>query len=390
MEYRDKKSILFVIDSLTCGGAEKSLVSLLSLLDYTQMEVDLMMVTRGGMFEQYVPQEVQVLSFPKAKGFRRFWYFVCQLYFSFLLRLYRILKKKKHGAEVRWGAMKSGYAPLREHYDVAVAYQQGFPTYYVAEKVNADRKYAWINVDLSKAGYDERFNRRYYDMMTRIVPVSDVLCQMLGKTGYVDEAKLYTVYDILNVDLMRRMAQENDVWDDIHTEGFSLVTAGRMAPQKNYILAVETAKVLKDMGLMFRWYFVGDGSERLSVENLIAQYCLQDCISLVGMQPNPYPYMANCDIYVQTSSFEGFCLTLREARIFHKPVVSTNFPVVYDQIKDGENGLIAEMTAESLAEKIMLLVNNPDLRERLIENTRKETDLTAMTESKKVNELLLA
>lgn len=390
MEYRDKKSILFIIDSLTCGGAEKSLVSLLPLLDYTKMEVDLMVSTRGGVFEQYVPQEVRIVSLPKAKGFRRLWYFVCQLCFSFLLRLYRVLKKKKHGAEVRWRAMKLGYVPLKKHYDVAVAYQQGFPTYYVAEKVNADRKYAWINVDLDKAGYDERFNRRYYDMMTRVVPVSDVLCKILSNMGYVDKAKLYTVYDILNVTLMRQMAQESGVWDDTHTVGFRVVTAGRMAPPKNYILAVETAKVLKDMGVIFRWYFVGDGSERLAVENLIAQYCLQDCISLLGMQPNPYPYMANCDIYVQTSSFEGFCLTLREARIFHKPVVSTNFPVVYDQIKDGENGLIAEMTAESLAEKIMLLVNNPGLREHLIKNTRKEMDFTAITESKKVNELLLA
>ena len=389
MEHGDKKQILFVIDSLSCGGAEKSLVSLLPLLDYTQMEVDLMLIACGGVFERYVPQEVQVIPFPKVKGYHKLWCFISLLYFSFLLRYFRVLKKNRHGAEIHWMAKKSVYAPLRKHYDVAVAYQQGFPTYYVAKKVDADKKYAWINVDLCKAGYDESFNRHFYDTMNRIVLVSDVLCKMLSETGYVDKLKLHTVYDILNVNLMRQMAKEKGFSDDLPCGCVRIVTAGRMAPPKNYPLAVETAKRLKEMGLVFRWYFVGDGSERLAVENLIAQYHLQENVVLLGMQPNPYPYMANCDIYVQTSSFEGFCLTLREARIFHKPVVSTNFPVVYNQIRDGENGLIAEMTAESLSEKIMMIVNNKELKEQLIANTQKEIDLTAVTESRKVNDLLL-
>ena len=101
--------------------------------------------------------------------------------------------------------------------------------------------------------------------------------------------------------------------------------------------------------------------------------------------------MDSCDVYVQTSSFEGFCLTLREARILNKPVVSTTFSVAYDdQACDGENGLIAEMTAESVAEKIMLLAKNNALREKLIVATRLEEDRTMVTEAAKVNKMLLA
>ena len=95
------------------------------------------------------------------------------------------------------------------------------------------------------------------------------------------------------------------------------------------------------------------------------------------------------DVYVQTSSFEGFGLTLSEARILHRPVVSTNFPVVYNQIRDGENGLIAEMTAESVAEKVMLLIHDEELRNRLIEATKQEVNMTSITEPKKVMALLL-
>lgn len=155
-------------------------------------------------------------------------------------------------------------------------------------------------------------------------------------------------------------------------------------------MAVEAAAQLKKKGLDFVWYFVGDGSERERIELLIEKRGLEDNVKILGMKPNPYPYMAMADVYVQTSSFEGFGLTLNEARILHRPVVSTNFPVVYNQIRDGENGLIAEMTPESVAEKILMLVHDEALRNRIIEATKQEVNTTSVTEPKKVMDLLLA
>lgn len=376
-----KKHVLILIDSLTCGGAEKSLISLLPLLDYSKLQVDLMLVRRGGVFEQYVPKEVTIIGLPQPRALV---FQICQMWFSVLLRIL----KKRHGAEVRWIAMHGVYGMLKNEYDVAIAYQQGFPTYYVAEKVQAKRKYAWVNVDLGKAGYNEQYNRQFYNVYEKVVPVSDVLCDMLKGTGYVDSAKLYTVYDILNVDLIWKMSREPFEGSSRHE--VKIVTTGRLAPPKNHILAVETAAILKKKGIDFVWYFVGDGSERIRIERLIQQYALEEQVRLVGMKPNPYPYMAMADVYVQTSSFEGFGLTINEARILHKPVVSTNFPVVYNQIKDGENGLIAEMTPESVAEKILMLINDDALRERIIDATKREVNTTSVTEPQKVMDLLLA
>lgn len=376
-----RKKVLFVIDSLTCGGAEKSLISLLPLLDYSKIQVDLMLVKRGGVFEQYVPREVNVIPLfqPQTMFYR-----IGLLWFSILLRVMR----KRHGAEVRWMAMHGVYGTLKKEYDVAIAYQQGFPTYYVAQKVKAKRKYAWVNVDLRKAGYREAFNRRYYDMYNKVVPVSDALCDMMREMEYVETSKLFTIYDILNVDLIRRMSRESV--EVISNHGVMIVTTGRLAPPKNHVLAVKTAFLLKKKGLYFIWYFVGEGSERRHIEELIGKYALEEQVKLVGMTPNPYPYMAKADVYVQTSSFEGFGLTLNEARILHKPVVSTNFPVVYNQIKDGENGLIAEMTPDSVAEKILMLIDDDALRERIIDATKQEVNITSVTEPPKVMDLLLA
>lgn len=386
---KQKVSVLFVIDSLDCGGAEKSLVSLLPLLDYTKMQVDLMLVKRGGIFEQYVPSNVHIISLPPIRGWRKLWFKMCLLFFSFSLKILCLIKKNRHPAEVRWIAMHSAYPKMKQKYDVAIAYQQGFPTYYVATKVNALKKCGWVNADLHQAGYREKFNRFFYDKLTWVIPVSDILRNMLEKMQYTDSKKLYTIYDILNVELIRSMAQEHGFDDELPNNVSRIVTVGRMVAPKNYPLAIETAKLLKEKGLAFRWYFIGDGPQRSYIADLIKQYSLGDYICMLGMRPNPYPYMANCDIYVQTSTFEGYGLTLCEARILHKPEISTNFPVVYNQICDGRNGLIAEMNAKSISDKILYLIEHPEVKNLLIENTKLEKNCTALTESEKINALLL-
>ena len=66
-----KKTILFCIDSLDCAGAEKSLVTLLSMLDYTKYEVDLMLFAHGNVLEELVPGEVNILKPLKYTEFAR-------------------------------------------------------------------------------------------------------------------------------------------------------------------------------------------------------------------------------------------------------------------------------------------------------------------------------
>ena len=69
-------------------------------------------------------------------------------------------------------------------------------------------------------------------------------------------------------------------------------------------------------------------------------------------------------------------------------MVSTCFDVVHDQLRHGHNGLIADMTAESVAENILRLVNDEGLRRQIIRNVEAEKNTTAETEIKKVERLL--
>ena len=379
------KKILFIIDSLDCGGAEKSLVSLFPLLDYSRMDVSLSVVRRGGVFEEFLPPQVRLVPFPEPGRCGKV---MSDILFSALLRLNKLLGIKRHGAELGWFSRRTFLPSFKEAFDVAVAYQQGFPTYYLVRKVNATKKIAWINTDMVKAGYRPGFNRLFYDCLSAVCTVSAALFEKLPRDGFVGKEHLSVILDILNVNLIRNMVDA-----PLEIQGgegsIKLLTVGRIVPSKCLPLAVKTAEILSTKGIAFIWTIVGDGPDKGLVEKLIERAGLQERVLLTGQQVNPYPYFQHCDIYVQTSSFEGFGLTLSEAKVLHKPIVTTNFSSAYNQITDGENGLIAEMTPESVADKIINIIENPVLKNRLIENTRNEENRTAKTESEKVNHLLL-
>lgn len=381
-----KKKILFVIDSLVCGGAEKSLVSLLPLIDFERYDVELLMFARGGVFEKYVPSEVNVIQHDlfDSSPVDKLNSFLHQLTFSALLRLH----PERHSAENRWRAMHNVVKPMKKQYDIAIAYQQGFPTFFVATKVNAKKKIAWMNADVFAAGYDMNYCKQFYDKVDRIVPVSQKLLDLLVNKCSWTKDKVSCIYDIVNPELIKKLSTESIPEAGLFDEGINIITVGRLSKPKNYLLAVDAARVLKDKGLKFKWFFVGSGGMREAIENRINEHGLGDVVFLLGLKENPYPYMAKADIYVQTSSFEGFGLTIAEAKILHKPIVSTNFDVVYDQIVDGKNGLIADMAPESVADRIVEMVNNDSLRTSIIRNLEQESNLTSLTEIKKFNYLI--
>lgn len=379
-----KKKVLFLIDSLDCGGAEKSLIALLGHLDYSRLDVFLSVVRRGGLLEAQLPKEVHRLPFPKPSVVTDI---LTKTLFCFTRRWLSLLRIKRHGAEIGWVCRGRFFPRIKESFDVAVAYQQGFPTYFLAQKVMSRKKIAWINTDLGKAGYRDRFNRPFYDRMSTICTVSNALGNLYSHSRFLDSKRLVVIKDIIDAGLIRNLALE-PLASPISSSRPVLLTVGRLVAPKNYPLAIQTAECLQKRGVDFIWIIVGDGSERRRIDALIEQADLQDRVSLAGQQVNPYPFFRCCDIYVQTSSFEGFGLTISEAKVFHKPIVSTNFPSAYDQITDGKSGLIAEMSPESLADKIQCILENPDMKDRLIDGTRQEENRTVETVSALVNRLL--
>lgn len=377
----DRKKILFVINSMECGGAEKSLLSLLSAFDYSKYDVSLRLLNKTGMLLGRIPPQVNLLpeidffAFLKKSPLGQ----VTVLKPKFLLsrlKLHRKLKNnraadfKLHDSQVFWQVCAECIEESRECFYAAVAWGQGNPTHYVADKVNAYKKIAWINADYKAVGYDEGFDRKYYEKFNTVVAVSEKLKLKMKSVFPEFSDKLTFVSDIQNYDYIRKTAKSGGIM--AKNAASRLVTVGRMAESKNYILAVETAALLAKDACDFEWIFVGDGPQRQSVEEKIKEYGLRDKVMLVGLQSNPYPYIASADIYVQTSSSEGYCLTLAEARMLNVPSVSTNFDVVYEQIADGENGLITEMTPRAVYCAVKRLLSDDRLYAYIKANLEKE------------------
>ena len=385
------KKVLFIIDSLTCGGAEKSLVSLLPLLDRKKYELHLWMLNRGGEFESLLPADVIVEHDPRRSTMGKLKSFLGQMMFSFMLRFNRCVGHKEHPAETLWKSKGWAMTGIPGDWDVAIAYQQGLPTYLVASKIKAKQKMAWVNTDIFKAGYNVVFNLRHLNEMDHVIAVSQTLSSMIAKHMTTIVQKLVTILDVLNPQLITTLADAETPPDlpkhDINSCPL-LVTVARVSPPKNYLLAVETASSLRAKGIDFHWLFVGDGPDMPNVKSRIDELRLNDAVIPIGVRTNPYPYMKACDVYVQTSRFEGFGLTVGEAKILHKPIVSTNFTVVTNQLTDGKNGLIAEMNPESLSTAIIKMLKDNNLRQRVVDNLKKDHNNTSVTEVKKVEQLL--
>lgn len=383
------KHILFIIDSLGIGGAEKSLLALLSQLNLQKYHVDLWILHRGGELEGFIPDGVNVLPSPHYSTFEGFMLRLSRMCYSLKYRAQRALGHKCHLAETLWKCTGWAAKVPSETYDVAIAYQQGMPTYLTTKKIRAKKKIVWDNINMMAAGYDMNYNRQFYSKADHIITVSEELQKLM--TSYYPELseKIVCVYDILSPAFIRRQSTIAKA-DTLQKQDKDtlIVTVGRMAVQKNYPLVIETALLLREQGVDFRWYIVGDGPERKRIESLVSDHHLQQTVILLGAKTNPYPYIHQCDIYVQTSSFEGFGLTIAEAKILGKPVVATNFDVVHNQICHEENGLIADMTPASVAENIMRLITDHDLRQRIVDNVLNERNTTADTEIKKVESLL--
>ena len=371
---------MFFIESLDVGGAEKSLVALLNSADFKSYSVDLMMLKKG-TFITDVPPHANIIILDKLRFslFKRIKFFI----------LNRINKGNLHSSQNFWTVYKNDFKKVEKRYDVAISYSQGFSTYFIAEKVQAEKKYAWVNIDYKKAGYNIEYDYPFYTRYNKIIAVSDDvehgLTHELKNIG--ENLPMEIIKDITDVKVVREQALI-PLKTNFDQNVINIVTVCRLVKQKGLYLAVEACAILTDRKCKVNWYVVGEGSERKNLEELIAGKNLQNSFFLVGADPNPYPYMQACDIYVQTSLFEGLGLTVIEAACLHKPIVSTNFPTVYGIIKDGETGLIAEMDPESIAAKILQLIEDSQLRDRLVSNLEKEENRDKEETLSKIENLL--
>lgn len=379
-----KKKLLFVIDSLACAGAEKSLTTLLNLIDYKNYEVDLQLFAYGREFENLLPREVNLLNPLKytiftQKSIKRNFISIRNIEDIKMLKArikfsYTIRKKKYTNAEkarLFWQINSNVIEESNIKYDIAISYAQGIPTFYVADKVNAEKKFAWVNTSYTLDKINKNFQKQFYKKYDNIVAVSDSARDIFIETFNEYKHKIKVIYDINDYNFISKMSNINKGYED-DFKGIKILTVGRLTMQKGYDLALDACKRLRDEGINFRWYALGRGPLENDIKKYIISNNLEDNFKLLGVKANPYPYIKNCDIYVQTSRYEGFGLAIAEARMLNKPVVTTEFDAVYNQMIQEKNGLVVKMNGEAIYKGIKRIIEDEKLKNNIVEYLKNE------------------
>lgn len=364
------KKILFVIHAMGYGGAERALVNLLCELPEGKFQADLLCFQRQGDFLAQLPAWVNVLQTPpelkalygplKKAGrlaLPKLWGKLGSMIFR---------RTRKERAAWRWQhVFKRRIPQLAPHYDAAVAFTGSEIQYFIADCVSADKRVVFIHNDYRTAGYSAKDDEPYFAKMDKIVSISRRCVEVLAETFPQYRERMLYLENITSSALVKQRAQES-VPPEYPGEGHAILSVGRLNPQKGFDMAIDAAAILHQRGMDFRWFVVGEGPLQQELQKQIDARGLQEHFILLGARNNPYPYMANCSVLVQSSRFEGKSVVLDEAKMLCVPIVATAYPTVGDQLIDGQEGLVTEMSAQGIADGVQKMLEDAALREQIV------------------------
>lgn len=373
----EKKKILICGRALGIGGVEKALVALLNSFDLQLYDIDLLLMIHKG---ELIPDvQIGINWLPTPKNFdwinlrkEKIFWSICHL-LSHPVWLYAYLKNILYGlfskrmAEARqrmWEDCIKAIPTLHGHYDVAFDFA-GLLRKYVHQKVNANKKYTWVHSDYRVFGYSKVIDEPLLRQFDGICCVTHACKEIFDAEFPALVDKSIVVRNIIDRQLIERQTKEGVGFQD-NFNGIRLLDITRIDPNKGLDIAVIVCRRLKERGLNFRWYILGNDplGYQKTLEKLIKLNGVEQEFCLLGFTTNPYPYIAQSDIVVHFSRFEGRSVAIDEAMALCKPILLTNYSTAKDQIESNVNGIICDFDEDKLVETITTLILSSDLRNK--------------------------
>lgn len=395
---KKKKKILIFSHALELGGAERSLIGLLDSLDKEKYQIDLFLMRHEGELLGMIPEHVTllpempaytVLARPMIQVLREGHILLCvaRLYGKLRAALYNKLhhyKKSDVPLEYshKYTCLLMPQIEAHKMYDVAISFLT--PHYFVAKKVHAQKKVAWIHTDYTNVTVNvpsETIMWGNYDM---IMAVSKATAQAFCKKFKKFEKKIVVMENILPRRFILQQAEEKC---NLKGDCIKLLSIGRFCTAKNFDNVPYICKYLIEMGLNVKWYLIGFGNDENLIRSKIRETKMEEKVIILGKKSNPYPYIRACDLYVQPSRYEGKCVAVKEAQLLGKPVVITNYATSSSQLENGEDGIIVSLDNEECAKEIASLLNNPQLMKKISENCAKR-DYSNAAEIEKIEQII--
>lgn len=367
------KKVLISSFDLEVGGVERSLISMLNNFDYDNYNVDLMLYSHTGDFMNLLPNQPNLLK--ENKYYKTFRMSIGEIIKNGKLkiavgRIVAKIKARGYGykqMQYMWKYTLRYLPKTNNKYDVAISFL--WPHYYVAEKVNANLKIAWIHTDYSTIDTDVELDFEMWNKFDYIVAVSED-CKKSFLVKYPElNKKIIVIENITSPDFVKIQAKKKINDFPRNKKDFNILSVGRYCDAKGFDNAIKALKILHDKEYKdIKWYIVGYGSDEELLKKLIIDNNLEESFILLGKKNNPYPYMKACDLYIQPSRYEGKAVTVTEAQILCKPIVITNYPTASSQVNDGFDGHITELSVEGIVNGIERLYKEKTFRHTLERN----------------------
>lgn len=367
------KKVLFMCINMNIGGTEKALLTMLNEMDKSKYDINLLMLEEFGGFLNEIPSYVNVKYVEEFKEIKLFINEPPQLLAKELIKSKKYFKglntllsygisKITNNISYYYRYVLRDIKKVEEEYDLAVAYAgpMDLITYFVLNKIKAKKKAQWIHFDVTKIGFNKSFAKNNYKRFDKVFVVSEE-----GKNKLInlipslkDKAEVF--FNVISCKLIEDMSKKEKSFDD-NFDGKRILTVGRLSNEKGQDLTIPVLARLKGEGYKVKWYCIGDGPEKSNyIKNIKDLNIINDYI-LLGSKLNPYPFMKECDLYIQPSKHEGYCITLGEARCFDNPIVTTNFTGANEQINNETTGLVCDISEDGIYNSIKRLLDDEEL-----------------------------
>lgn len=354
-----KKKILFISEALWIGGIETALVNLLNRMDYEKYDVTCLVVRGSLEIADRITPKCRLLVADRDKTFA----FSDAYKYS---RLYHLTEESENPSRLHrammWAVPAIKWAENRlyiryikeqmhgEQFDTCVIYSDR--TAEIAVRAIRAKKYLmFYHHGAMRREYHDEIGYRKSD---HIITVSEKTLDMLKafRPEHVD--KIMVIHNIVDIDHVMEKSNKSPAVV-FSTEAFNLVSCGRLTEAKGIDWAIQAMCTLLNKGYTnFHWWIIGGGPDERMLKKLAEDADVTDHLHFLGMQDNPYPYIANADLYIQPSRYENYSVVILEAMALCKPILAT-IPAAEMQITSGENGLLCKADPESIADNIEYL-----------------------------------
>lgn len=348
-----KNRILFIMPDLPSGGAEKVLMDILRNFDYAVYDVTLLLEYCQGVYLKDIPSQVRFKTmFGASNIWLERWHRLLRilhcyhLYHSIIHKLVLLLTLR---------GMK---------FDTIVSFMEGeavrLHSYIMNKAVN---NVSWVHIDLKKKHWSQVFFRNdrheegVYERMDRIVFVSNEARDKFLELFTVNKERCVVQYNLIDTKAIRELAQSKVV----EKEKLTVCMVGRLNSQKRYDRALRVVKRLKDDGLDFVLWILGDGELEEDLKTQIKEFGLENFIVLKGFVKPPYPYLAQADLFLSTSDSEGFSLVIAEAFCLGIPVVSTKTAGPVELIGDSQYGILVDDDIDSIYVAVKKMLTDKEI-----------------------------